>query len=581
MAPVRRELSWISRPAGMRPRSATSRIRLGLRVGQVDLQSRVPPIAHGGLDDAPSQTLPIRPRLERGVRLDQRVVRPGVDHARVSAGREDTGDEPLVGGDRRRDRDAELDPEVALHIDHVVAKERRSRRYDAEPREACCQLAHHPREGFADRTETDGRADAGVRLFLAFDDRGFRQHRRSLAWRHHRPYPDEMSETGQTDVPEARYTRGMIRSAGTRPWPAETNGSTAGSSSPSRRPASTAGRAARCRRRSAGTCASTRTSAAAQRAGFRACKRCRPEARPGSPEWDIRADVVARAMRLIGDGVVDRRGRDGPGPGRRRRTASAPRLVDELGLGHSPSHARRARLAKQLIETTELRIAEVAFAAGFAACAQFNDTVREVFALTPRELRPGAAAPTCAPGTLRCGRLPTSVRGRARCSGSSAPRAIPGVEEVRRRQARTADAARCRTEPAIGRARARKRSAYVGGEPRRTSATRPASSQRCRRLLDLDADPVSIDGCWRGTRRSRRSVARAAPGLRLPGGVDGIELAVRAVARPADLGPRRAHDGRTSRRTSRHALPSEGRADGVTHVFPTAEPVALRVDGTC
>ena len=53
------------------------------------------------------------------------------------------------------------------------------------------------------------------------------------------------------------------------------------------------------------------TPAAAQNAGFRACKRCRPDAAPGSAEWNIRADVVARAVRLIGDGMVD--GRASPG----------------------------------------------------------------------------------------------------------------------------------------------------------------------------------------------------------------------------------------------------------------------------
>src|SRR5271167_1817350 len=54
-----------------------------------------------------------------------------------------------------------------------------------------------------------------------------------------------------------------------------------------------------------------RTAAAAQRAGFRACKRCRPDASPGSPEWNIRGDLVARAMRLIADGTVDREGVSG------------------------------------------------------------------------------------------------------------------------------------------------------------------------------------------------------------------------------------------------------------------------------
>ena len=50
------------------------------------------------------------------------------------------------------------------------------------------------------------------------------------------------------------------------------------------------------------------SAAAAQQAGFRACKRCRPDASPGSPEWDLRSDLVARAVRLIADGVVDREG---------------------------------------------------------------------------------------------------------------------------------------------------------------------------------------------------------------------------------------------------------------------------------
>ena len=54
-----------------------------------------------------------------------------------------------------------------------------------------------------------------------------------------------------------------------------------------------------------------RTAAAAQGAGFRACRRCRPDASPGSPEWNVRSDVVARAMRLIADGAVDRGGVEG------------------------------------------------------------------------------------------------------------------------------------------------------------------------------------------------------------------------------------------------------------------------------
>src|SRR5271165_2359809 len=135
------------------------------------------------------------------------------------------------------------------------------------------------------------------------------------------------------------------------------------------------------------------TAAAAQRAGFRACKRCLPDATPGSPEWDRRADVVGRAMRLIGDGVVDR---DGV-PGLARRLGYSERhlnrlLLAEVGAGPlALARAQRAQTARILLETTQLRAAEVAFAAGFSSVRQFNETIQEVFALAPMALRARSA----------------------------------------------------------------------------------------------------------------------------------------------------------------------------------------------
>ena len=131
------------------------------------------------------------------------------------------------------------------------------------------------------------------------------------------------------------------------------------------------------------------TAAAAQLAGFRACKRCRPDATPGSPEWNMRADVVGRAMRLIADGVVDRDGVRGLAA----RLGYSERhlhrqLTAEVGAGPiALARAQRAQTARILIETTGLPFAQVAFGAGFASIRQFNDTVREVFASTPTELR--------------------------------------------------------------------------------------------------------------------------------------------------------------------------------------------------
>src|SRR3954452_10662486 len=111
------------------------------------------------------------------------------------------------------------------------------------------------------------------------------------------------------------------------------------------------------------------SAAAAQQAGFRACKRCRPDATPGSPQWNERADVVARAMRLIADGVVDR---DGV-PGLAARLGYSIRqiqrqLLAELGAGPlALARAQRAQTARVLIETSSLPMSDVAFAAGFAS----------------------------------------------------------------------------------------------------------------------------------------------------------------------------------------------------------------------
>src|SRR5919106_4572282 len=132
-----------------------------------------------------------------------------------------------------------------------------------------------------------------------------------------------------------------------------------------------------------------RTAAAAQGAGFRACKRCRPDASPGSPEWNVRDDLVARAMRLIADGVVDRDGVAGLAKNLHVSARHLHRsLVDEVGASpQALARAQRAQTARVLIETTRLPFSEIAFTAGVASIRQFNDTIRSVFASTPTELR--------------------------------------------------------------------------------------------------------------------------------------------------------------------------------------------------
>ncbi|MDZ5445701.1 AlkA N-terminal domain-containing protein [Micromonospora sp. 4G57] len=272
------------------------------------------------------------------------------------------------------------------------------------------------------------------------------------------------------------------------------------------------------------------SAAAAQGAGLRACRRCRPDAAPGSPQWDVRADVVGRAMRLIADGVVDR---DGV-PGLAARLGYTERhlhrmLRAELGAGPlALARAQRAQTARILIETTGLGMAEIAFAAGFGSVRQFNDTVREVYAAAPSELRVSRGGRPAAGGagtiTLRLAYRPPLHA--AALLDFLALRALPGVEEVRdgtyRRGLRLPHGTgEVSLTPADGHVSATLRLADM-----RDLA--PAVA-RCRRLLDLDADPTAVDETLAHDPALAPAV-RAEPGVRLPRAVDGFEMALRAIA---------------------------------------------------
>ncbi|HEY6746855.1 MAG TPA: AlkA N-terminal domain-containing protein [Mycobacteriales bacterium] len=270
------------------------------------------------------------------------------------------------------------------------------------------------------------------------------------------------------------------------------------------------------------------SAAAAQAAGFRACKRCRPDATPGSPEWDLRADLVGRAMRLIGDGVVDREGVAGLAG----RLGYSERhlhrqLVAEVGAGPvAVARAQRAQTARVLLETTALPITEVAFAAGFASVRQFNETIRAVFAVTPTQLRRSRRGPderVAGALVLRLPyRAPIDLDALLRYLGS---RAVPGIEDwsggVYTRSMRLPHGSGIAALSAAG--------GHVRCELRLTDLRDLAAAvQRCRRLLDLDADPAAVQAALGSDPLLGPLVAKA-PGLRVPGHVDGAEMAVRAV----------------------------------------------------
>ncbi|WP_299518676.1 AlkA N-terminal domain-containing protein [uncultured Serinicoccus sp.] len=329
------------------------------------------------------------------------------------------------------------------------------------------------------------------------------------------------------------------------------------------------------------------SAAAAQGAGFRACKRCLPDATPGSPQWHVRGDVVARAVRLVADGVVDREGVSGLAARLGYSVRQLERLVRaELGAGPlALARAQRAQAARLLIEGTTLTMVDVAHAAGFSSTRSFNATVREVYAAAPSELRaaarrrrpargspagdrPGGPAPVSI--TLRLPFRPplhvpslfghlvaTSVRGPEAWSDGALTRAVrlpggpallvlrPGGEGER----------------------------HVGVTLRLTDvADLAAAIGRCRRLLDLDADPVAVDEHL-GADPRLAPLVRAHPGVRLPGTVDADELALRVVlSQQVSTAAAGTHAARLVQAVG-EPLP-EPMTGSVTHLFPTPEAVA-------
>ena len=318
-----------------------------------------------------------------------------------------------------------------------------------------------------------------------------------------------------------------------------------------------------------------RSAAAAQAAGYRACKRCLPDATPGSPDWDVAADAAGRAMRLIADGVVDREGV----PGLAARLGYTPRhltrlVTQELGAGPlALARARRAQTARVLIETTTLPYADIAFASGFSSVRQFNDTVREVYADTPTGLRGRRAGSATGTITLRLA-VRTPYDGHSWLA-FMARRTVDGVEA-------TGEGWYSRTlslPHGTGTVRLELPHVDEPGETAFATATfaltdlRDTASalERTRRLLDADCDPVAVAEAFAGDPVVGPLVRRR-HGLRVPGHVDGDEVAVRAVL-GQQVSVARART-MASRLTAQHGRSLASPDGGLTHLFPSAETLA-------
>jgi AraC family transcriptional regulator, regulatory protein of adaptative response / DNA-3-methyladenine glycosylase II len=290
----------------------------------------------------------------------------------------------------------------------------------------------------------------------------------------------------------------------------------------------------------------------------------------------MRGDMVARAMRLIADGTVDRDGVTGLASRLGYTTRQLERMLQaEVGAGPlALARAQRTQTARVLIETTDLAFGDVAFAAGFSSIRQFNDTMRVVCDSTPTVLRRRAVARldrrdvATATGSLSLRlpvRTPFAYEG---VFGHLAAGVVPGCEEVRdgayRRTLRlptghgtvsltpAADRVLCQLEV---------------DDFRDLSA----AIARCRRLLDLDADPEAVVAAL-GNDPDLSALVAKAPGQRIPRTVDESELAVRVVlGQQVSMKAASTHAGRL---VAAYGQPVADTVGGLTHAFPAIEQLA-------
>lgn len=317
-----------------------------------------------------------------------------------------------------------------------------------------------------------------------------------------------------------------------------------------------------------------RTTAAAQRAGLRACKRCRPDASPGSPEWNLRDDLVGRAMRAITNGQLNE--------------GTVATLASDLGVterhlrrmmidavGAPPlaiARAHRAQTARTLIETTSLPFTDVAFAAGFQSLRQFNDTIRQVFASTPTELRRKRAANDgAAPGELMLRlpyRAPLDV---SALIGWHERRAIPQM--MRCHEGQISIALRLPNGSGVAHLRDAPDNDWINvGLELDAVGDLAAAVRQCRRLLDLDADPLQIDTAL-GALAELAPLVAARPGRRSPGSTDGFATLIFAI-----LGQQRSVAA--ARTIATRLFDRAGQLDDTLQPFPAPELVAeLDLDG--
>jgi AraC family transcriptional regulator of adaptative response / DNA-3-methyladenine glycosylase II len=312
-------------------------------------------------------------------------------------------------------------------------------------------------------------------------------------------------------------------------------------------------------------CTFHRSAAAAERAGYRPCLRCRPELAPGSAQIDAVSRLAgAAALRIedgaLVDGGVDRLAGDLGVSGRHLRR------VIEREFGVTPvelAQTSRLLMAKRLLTDTDLPVTEIAFASGFSSLRRFNALFRERYRLNPTGLRKTRAASPEQPA-LVCELAYLPPYDWASLLGFLRPRVCTGIDAVEGdRYLRTVAVGEHRgwlaVEPAPG-----KHALRVAVSPSLAPALRPVLAA-VRRVFDLAARPDVIA-------QHLGPLAAGRPGLRVPGAFDGFEMTVRAI-----LGQQISVAAATTLAARYHRAfgePIQTPHAGLTHLSATPERVA-------
>jgi AraC family transcriptional regulator of adaptative response / DNA-3-methyladenine glycosylase II len=244
-------------------------------------------------------------------------------------------------------------------------------------------------------------------------------------------------------------------------------------------------------------------------------------------------------------------------------------------VGASPvavAQTRRVLLAKQLIHQTRLSLTEIALASGFGSVRRFNETFRQLYGRPPGDLRRSSERD-------RDGAAPISLllpyRPPYDWPGIIAflkLRTIAGVEmvddDVYRRTVAIGDATVWIEVSHAPAQKALRTNVHVT----RLDAL-PAIIARLRRVFDLGADPDTI-AAGLGDDPVLAPLVKARPGLRVPGGWDGFEIAIRAVLGQQITVAAATRLAGKFAATFGKPLPGGAPAPGLTHIFPQPDRIS-------